>query len=320
MKKNMKKTLTLFMVTLVAFIFTFQKVNALEITEDGLYKNYNNILIKSEELENLRNLGFTEKQIELMDEEEFEANKNLSGEVLAEITKYYKTTTTYDDKNLYSINNTRTNIILSYSEEITEDEYNNSNSQMFPFGLTNGYTETNYKKMTTTIISVNNRYRYKNTLVWKNIPSTRSYDIIGIGIDSTVSGISSTKYFRTIADMQKSNDSYHQVSGVGTWKLSGTGYGVTFELPSDPIKDGYSMKGLESYMYFEVQKLTSAKILTLNAYGDYRHAQRTVDDSISYSFSIGTGGINFDASLSESIKTSYDDINTAQATLSGLNW
>lgn len=314
----MKKNLTLFMVTLVAFIFTFQKVNALEITEDGLYKNYNNILITSEELENLRNLGFTEKQIEVMDEDEFEANKNLNGEVLNETSKYYKTITVYDNKNVYSINNTKTNAIISYSVEISESEYNNSNSQINPLGLSNGYTNTEYKKMTTTIISVNNRYRYKNTLEWKKMPTTRSYDIMGIGIDSTVSGISNTKYFKRIADMQNSNNCYYDTSSSGIWKLSGTGYGVTFKLPSDPA--GYVMKGLESYMYFEVQKLTSAKILTLNAYGDYKHAQKTVDNSFTSGLSIGTGGINFDVSVSTSVKESFDNINTAQATWSGLNW
>lgn len=45
---------------------------------------------------------------------------------------------------------------------------------------------TSSKKMITTIISINNCYRYKVSLEWTKIPSTRSYDIIGLGIDNTV--------------------------------------------------------------------------------------------------------------------------------------
>lgn len=73
-------------------------------------------------------------------------------------------------------------------------------------------------------------------------------------------------------------------------------------------------------MYFDIQKLTSATILTLNAYGDYKHAQKTVSSSVSNGVSIGTGGISFDASISASITESYDSISTAQATWSGLSW
>lgn len=265
-------------------------------------------------------MGFSEREIIAMDQEEFDNNKNLNGEIVAQTTKYYKTITTYSDASTYSINNA-TNP-TSITIEITEEEYNNSNDELLitPLGNTNGYTETNYKKMTTTIVKNGNYYRYKNDLVWKRMPSTRSYDIQGIGIDSTVSGVSSSKYFKRIADIEDSANlvCYFDNSTSGTWELSGTGYAVNFKLPANTSTT--TVTALSSHMYFDVQKLTSATILTLNAYGDYKHAQKTVSSSVSNGVSIGTDGISFDASVSVSITESYDSMSTAQATWSGLSW
>lgn len=317
--KNMKNKLILsFILFITIFSFSFNQVEALEQIADNIYKNYNDIIMTTDEVNNLINLGFSEKEIYLMDSEEFNNNKNLTGQVVAETTKYYKTITTYEKNNLSTLSLNNSNIILSYSEEITEEEYNNSEYQVTPFGLEDGITETNYKRMTTTIISVNGRYRYKNTLYWKKMPATRSYDIMGIGIDSTVSGISSTKYFKRIADISTPSFCYYDNSTAGTWELGPTGYGITFQLPSN--SNNYVVQGLEMYMYFEVQKLTSANIITLNAYGDYKHAQQTVDSSVSNTFSVGTSGISFDVSTSTTVKNSYDSISTAQATWSNINW
>ncbi len=73
-------------------------------------------------------------------------------------------------------------------------------------------------------------------------------------------------------------------------------------------------------MYFEVQKLTSQKLQVLNAYGDYKHAQKTVTSSVSSAVSVGTGGISIDMGTSLSGAEAYDRMTTAQATWSGLNW
>lgn len=316
----MKKNILFSIFTIFILLFSIQNVSALELDENGYYTNANNIKISEQQLENLQNMGFSEREIIAMGQEEFDNNKNLNGEIVAQTTKYYKTITTYSDVSTYSINNA-TNP-TSITIEITEEEYNNSNDELLitPLGNTNGYTETNYKKMTTTIVKNGNYYRYKNDLVWKRMPSTRSYDIQGIGIDSTVSGVSSSKYFKRIADIEDSANlvCYFDNSTSGTWELSGTGYAVNFKLPANTSTT--TVTALSSHMYFDVQKLTSATILTLNAYGDYKHAQKTVSSSVSNGVSIGTDGISFDASVSVSITESYDSMSTAQATRSGLSW
>ncbi|MFP3442825.1 hypothetical protein R0K18_34325, partial [Pantoea sp. SIMBA_133] len=45
-------------------------------------------------------------------------------------------------------------------------------------------TYTSYKTMTTTIITLSNRnWRLKTHVYWDRIPKTRSYDVIGTGIN-----------------------------------------------------------------------------------------------------------------------------------------
>lgn len=307
----MKKNLLLI---LIVIFFSTNDVYALE----NNYMNLNNIPISEIEYENLIKLGFTGEQIKSMTEDEFLANKDLEGEIVAQTVKYYKTTTTYREEKL-----TRTfnyNIVDSNTEEITEEEYEKAESQISTYALLNGYTETTYKKMTTTIISVNNRYRYKNDLFWKIMPATRSYDILSIGIDSTVSGIPNTKYYRTTYDMTyNSGGGYCSTSTTGTWNMGPNGYVVTFDLPNNT--SSANVTALSSYMYFEVQKLTNNTINTLNAYGNYKHAQKSVNSSVTTGVSVGiNGAISFDISISSEITTSYDSMSTAQAVLFGISW
>lgn len=301
------------LITLSIFTFlTFNKdANALEAINNERYFNSNNVAMTEKQIENLKNLGFTDKQIELMDQEEFDNNKDLNGEVLTETVKYYKTITIENPGvSLYSLENTP----ITISKEITEEEYNNSENTAQTFGLTDGKTETKMKKMVSTIIAVNGRFRLKNTVYWKSTPVTRSYDIIGIGNDSTVSGIPSTKYFKRISDISTSEYSYYDMSTNGTWTQKPTGYAVTFKLPNEPT-DGY-IKTMEIYMYYEVDKLTTATIKTLNAYGDYKHSTVTVSSSVSGSIGVGSSGITLTASLAKK----FDKINTAQAQWLDLYW
>lgn len=67
----------------VLMIFSTGKVDAMTLNENGNYVNLNNIEITSSEKEKLLNLGFTEEQIETMDNIEFNNNKNLAGQVVA---------------------------------------------------------------------------------------------------------------------------------------------------------------------------------------------------------------------------------------------
>lgn len=314
-------------------------VMALSQTETNNYINSNGIEITFEEKERLLSLGFTNSQIEMMDRDEFDNNKNLNGQVVAQTTKYYKTTIVYNNSENQTYSMTENNPV-SYTEEVTKEEYDNIPEIDYNYESTNplgnhpGYTETNGKQMTTSIIAVNGRYRLKVDLVWKNVPSTRSYDVLAIGIDSTVSGVPDTKYvkqnWRLDNPCQGMTESHSSTSA--SWKTDRAGYGATFKLPSNttcsipsgdplilPTYKNVTVTALSSYLYFEINKLTTP-INTINAYGDYAHAIKTVSVETSIGFEFGLDSVGVGITFTPSVSTKYDTMATAQAYWDGLNW
>ena len=68
---------------------------------------------------------------------------------------------------------------------------------------------------------------------------------------------------------------------------------------------------MSTSMYFDVQKRTSTTLYVINAYGNYKHAQQTVNPNFSFGISIS---MDISISASPQIVESYDSMSTAQAT------
>lgn len=224
---------------------------------------------------------------------------------LSSDTKYYKTINAINDESsIYSINKE----IKSYSIEISKEEYenyqNNSNSIISPLAVTNGYTETNYKKMTTSITKNGTTYRYKVILEWKTMPSTRSYDIIGIGFPSSVKPESSISFSQNYCYSNGDcNTETVYTPYIGTY-----GVGASFSLPVG------SLSSLKQTLYVDMEKTNnSSTIIKQYAYGDYAHAIKTISYTNSKKYTVESGGII----LNSTIANYYDSINTANATWTG---
>ena len=194
-------------------------------------------------------------------------------------TKYYKT-------------------IDNYSFEITQEEYDavDESNRANP-------VETTYKKMTTSIISVGSQYKYKVVLNWKLMPSTRSYDIIGIGHLSNVKidgNPTFEQYYCTSLGCTTST-SY-------TKSVFNTGITATFALPSGSITT------LKETFSFKVKKNTTSTITYQLAVGDYSHATSTISLTNALKHSINpTSGIVLDSSIS----SYYDSISFADVSWTG---
>jgi len=277
----MTRAKIIFGLALLGMAFATSSVYAKE--NNCIMTNNKGVEITEESYKNLQNLGFTEKQILYMEQEEYDANKDLQGEVVSEKTMYLKE-------------------IDSKTVEISEEEYNAPGISLF--GMTAGYTETGAKKMTTTIVSVNSQYRYKVDLEWKSMPVVRSYDIIGIGMNTNVK-IDGGLYFR---------ETYCYTSGIcdtntsRNEKITSSGGAASFKLPSDK-----TVNYLATYLYYDILKNTSSTIKTLNAYGDYSHATKTITSANSTKYEINNSGIVLDSSIS----SYYDEISLAKAVWTG---
>ncbi len=218
---------------------------------------------------------------------------------LTETTKYYKTVTKNDGISNISSNGNN-NSTQTY--EISKDEYDKAD--LITNGLNgSGTTETTYKKLTTTIFSNNSKYRYMTELVWKTMPSVRSYDVIAIGHLSNVTYYSS-RYFsqyycKTDGECRTLTTYYPQNYS--------TGIGATFKVP-----DG-NLSTLKQTLYFDVSKNTAGTINYQAAYGDYAHSTQTVSLSQAQNYSVTTSGIVFN----NSVVNYFDNISPAVATWNG---
>lgn len=317
MKNKMLKLVTIMICSLLC-------CNAVNAAENENYVNLMKVSMSESQIETLKSLGFLDHEIETMSQEEFDKNKNLQAKLISQEIVYYKTISYIPSISAYStLGKISEPVIFYYTEEISEREYNDpSSASSTQATFSQEIVNTEYKQMTASISQVGSYYRYKNSLEWKKEPKYRSYDIVAIGIDSTVSAVPSSKTFNMnylLDDNIKGLCGYRNSSTVTRWKSSASGVSALVKLPSD--SPNYKYSDISMYMYFNVQKLQNITINTLNAYGNYRHAQKNVSITPSFDFGVdSTGTISFGASVSTSVTSSYDSISTSHATASGINW
>ena len=231
-----------------------------------------------------------------------EETEDCDGCVLeSETIKYFKTETYYDDLvSTEKIVEALSGNAYSVTTEITEEEYEAVDTSVSNIVQTRLSTtiETTYKKMTTQIYANGSTYRYKNKLLWKFIPSVRSYDVIGIGFYASVrpSGTPSfSQYYCNSSGCTTSTSRITQIWSNGT--------SATFKLPSG------TLTSLDQSFYFDVVKTNpNSTIIDQVAAGDYAHATTTVTSTNALKHEVvQTSGILFESS----VIGSYDTISEA---------
>ena len=256
------------------------------------YVNYYGIEMNDEEYANLLGLGFTEDEIYHMESEEFNANKDIESSLEAISTKYYVSTSRYDSLG---------RVVFSNTTEVSEAEYNDSSIMV----RSTAQVETAYKRMVTTISQAGDKYRYKVTLTWKQMPKVRSYDIIAIGLEPALVYRSSAVAFNQtycISNNCTNTSSYSVAS------LDLAGAGVSFKLPTST-----SITGLRSYFYYDVSKEYNGTLTVMYADGDYAHATSTVTTSQATGYYVNQVGIMLDSGIA----SYYDSISSAEAEWNG---
>ena len=223
------------------------------------YINNNGIEISEEEYNNLLTLGFSDKYIAQMEEDEFLNNKDLEGTLLSKETKYIKMTTVMR-------NGIRNTII----EEITYEEamilQSQSEHNRGPAGnYYDGLVGTSVFEMSTNITGIGNLYmRFMNNVEWLVIPSERYYDVIGIGMEGNKVQFATNMIFK---QEWVTSGGVHQYDDVCAPKYDSNGGLVIFKLPEANITS------LDIVLYFNVKKQNNVGTITsLYAVGDYAHA------------------------------------------------
>lgn len=199
--------------------------------------------------------------------------EEIEREVVAESTKYIKTTTIYNNSNV--MRNAGYTDISSITTEITKEEFDSADTtsnDIAPAAIVDDVqTETTYKRLRTTIQTYGGYYRYEANLYWKNIPKVRSYDIMGIGHYADVELFDPEMIYFNQDYCRSTNNCY--VSASRTEVIGTNGTGVVFKVPDN------TLISLEQTLGFTVQKATSGTVYGHTAAGDYAHATKSISSS-----------------------------------------
>lgn len=159
-------------------------------------------------------------------------------------------------------------------------------------------TVTDYKTMSTSILKLSNgNYRFKVELQWKKTPKVRSYDVIGIGIDSSKVTVVTSPVAKQIYAM---NNASYSTSSVAN-NVTNKGVTSVIKLPEGTVEN------INISLYVDVKIIGSG---TINAYGDYAHAVKTISLASAKRINFGSSELLIPSDLT----SYYDEIHSAKAT------
>lgn len=272
---------------LIILFVPFGFVKAQNISDNISYiTNQNGVRISMSDYNLLTNI-YSYAYIQTMtskDYENFKA-KNININNLVKSEKYYKT-------EIDHLNNVVTNT------EVTENEFNNYNPNVQTLSVSN-FVETQYKKLSLTLSDNHNGYGDIFVgLLWKMIPSTRSFDVIAVRYVG-MTDVDGTQIGRQIWGTN-GNYTYVNYGWNGTnINRQDNGFGISMNITNDS-----TINYLENY-------IESAVEFTGNfqwAGASYQHATSNTTLAQSKSYTLAEDGKNGVILFTGNIGSKYDNM------------
>lgn len=272
---------------LIILFVPFGFVKAQNISDNISYiTNQNGVRISMTDYNLLTNI-YSYAYIQTMTNEDYEnfKAKNININNLVKSEKYYKT-------EIDHLNNVVTNT------EVTENEFNNYNPNIQTLSVSN-FVETQYKKLSLTLSDNHNGYGDIFVgLLWKMIPSTRSFDVIAVRYVG-MTDVDGTQYGRQIWGTN-GNYSYVEYGWNGTnINRQDNGFGISMNITNDS-----TINYLENY-------IGSAVEFTGNfqwAGASYQHATSNTTLAQSKSYTLAENGKNGVILFTGNIGEKYDNM------------
>ena len=272
---------------LIILSVPFGFVKAQNISDDISYiTNQNGVRISMTDYNLLTNI-YSDAYIQTMtskDYENFKA-KNININNLVKSEKYYKTVIDH-------LNNVVTNT------EVTENEFNNYNPNIQTLSVSN-FVETQYKKLSLTLSDNHNGYGDIFVgLLWKMIPSTRSFDVIAVRYVG-MTDVDGTQWGRQIWGTN-GNYSYVEYGWNGTnINRQDNGFGISMNITNDS-----TINYLENYIGSAVQFTGNFQW----AGASYQHATSNTTLAQSKSYTLAENGKNGVILFTGNIGEKYDNM------------
>ena len=272
---------------LIILFVPFGFVKAQNISDNISYiTNQNGVRISMSDYNLLTNI-YSDAYIQTMTNEDYEnfKAKNININNLVKSEKYYKT-------EIDHLNNVVTNT------EVTENEFNNYNPNVQTLSVSN-FVETQYKKLSLTLSDNHDGYGDIFVgLLWKMIPSTRSFDVIAVRYVG-MTDVDGTQYGRQIWGTN-GNYSYVEYGWNGTnINRQDNGFGISMNITNDS-----TINYLENY-------IGSAVEFTGNfqwAGASYQHATSNTTLAQSKSYTLAENGKNGVILFTGNIGEKYDNM------------
>ena len=272
---------------LIILSVPFGFVKAQNISDDISYiTNQNGVRISMTDYNLLTNI-YSDAYIQTMTNEDYEnfKAKNININNLVKSEKYYKT-------EIDHLNNVVTNT------EVTENEFNNYNPNVQTLSVSN-FVETQYKKLSLTLSDNHNGYGDIFVgLLWKMIPSTRSFDVIAVRYVG-MTDVDGTQYGRQIWGTN-GNYSYVEYGWNGTnINRQDNGFGISMNITNDS-----TINYLENYIGSAVQFTGNFQW----AGASYQHATSNTTLAQSKSYTLAENGKNGVILFTGNIGEKYDNM------------
>lgn len=272
---------------LIILFVPFGFVKAQNISDDISYiTNQNGVRISMTDYNLLTNI-YSDAYIQTMTSEDYEnfKAKNININNLVKSEKYYKT-------EIDHLNNVVTNT------EVTENEFNNYNPNIQTLSVSN-FVETQYKKLSLTLSDNHNGYGDIFVgLLWKMIPSTRSFDVIAVRYVG-MTDVDGTQLGRQIWGTN-GNYSYVEYGWNGTnINRQDNGFGISMNITNDS-----TINYLENYIESAVQFTGNFQW----AGASYQHATSNTTLAQSKSYTLAEDGKNGVILFTGNIGSKYDNM------------
>ena len=272
---------------LIILFVPFGFVKAQNISDDISYiTNQNGVRISMTDYNLLTNI-YSDAYIQTMTNEDYEnfKAKNININNLVKSEKYYKTVIDH-------LNNVVTNT------EVTENEFNNYNPNVQTLSVSN-FVETQYKKLSLTLSDNHNGYGDIFVgLLWKMIPSTRSFDVIAVRYVG-MTDVDGTQWGRQIWGTN-GNYTYVNYGWNGTnINRQDNGFGISMNITNDS-----TINYLENYIGSAVKFNGNFQW----AGASYQHATSNTTLAQSKSYTLAENGKNGVILFTGNIGEKYDNM------------
>lgn len=244
--------------------------------------NNNGIEISEEDYNNFLKIH-TPEYIMLMDESQYEKLKSLD-------YSNVKASETYVESTYNSL------LGLTTEKEITKEEYENFNPIMPILGDKGASGATSAKKIVMGVIGGTTWNYVTLTATWKGIPSTRSFDVIGIrgyGVDFRDGSQRGEQIYKVNGTAQRISYAWN---GTNIKRFDEHGFGISMNIVNDDIT------ALQTSVECDITPTLSQP----GIFGSYQHAVANVSLADSQNYTLGGSGLGGVFVYPYSISQKYD--------------